>query len=217
MKLGKDELCNIVIKLSNIGTQLHDLNATIARLTTRIEKTEGELAVSTNANGLLVERIQQLEERSVIHERVLTNDGQYLRNKQIEVRRLPVEITALPVPKLKGAMAALLSLTEVEIKVDDIGKCHKLGGDGKSVIMEFKCREKRDEMLRARKQLKNKSGEMANLGMSGVMIVESMCREYSRLDFICRNLKRRGDIIETWFFNGRLYIKPTQNSKRIQI
>ena len=103
--------------------------------------------------------------------------------------------------KLKGAMAELLSLMEVAIKVDDIGKFHKLGGDGKSVIMEFKCREKRDEMLLARKQLKNKSGEMANLCMSGVMIVESMCREYSRLDFICKNLKRRGDIIETWFFN----------------
>ena len=37
------------------------------------------------------------------------------------------------------------------------------------------------------------------------------------MEFIYRNLKRRGDISETWFFNGRLYIKTAQNSKKIQI
>ena len=99
----------------------------------------------------------------------------------------------------------------------DIGKCHKLGGDGKSVIMEFKCREKRDEMLLARKKLKTKVEEMGDMNMRGVMIVESMCREYARLDYICRSLKKRNEINETWFFNGRLYIKLAPNSRRIQV
>ena len=49
------------------------------------------------------------------------------------------------------------------------------------------------------------------------MIVESICREYSRLDFLCRKLKMRDDVYETWFFNGRLHIKTTPNSKRIQV
>ena len=217
MKLGKDELCTIIRKLSNIGAQIKDLAATIVRLSTKIEKTEGELAVSNNANRLLAERVQQLEERATEHERVITNDGQYLRNKQIEIKRLPVEIAALPVPQLKGAMAGLLSLTEVNIGVDDIGKCHKLGGDGKSVIMEFRCREKRDEMLLGRKKLKNKADQMENLGMSGAIISESMCREYARLDFVCRMLKKRGEAQETWFFNGRLFIKLALNAKRIQV
>ena len=217
MKLGKDELCTIIQRLSNIGTQIQDLAATIVLLTNRIDKTDGELAISTNSNRLLVERIEQLEQRSIQHERVTTNDGQYLRNKQIEVKRLPVKIAALPIPQLKGAMANLLSLTEVNIKAEDIGKCHKLGGDGKSVIMEFWSREKRDEMLLARKRLKNKADELENLGMTGIMIVESMCREYSRLDFLCRKFKMHGDIYETWFFNGRLHIKITPNSKRIQV
>ena len=99
-------------------------------------------------------------------------------------------------------MSELLSLTDVDVGVNDIWKCHKLGGDGKSVIMELHSREKRDEMLLSRKNLKNKTAQMESLNMRGAMIVESMCREYSRLDYICRTLKRKGEIHETWFYNG---------------
>ena len=85
------------------------------------------------------------------------------------------------------------------------------------MIMEFRCREKRDEMLLARKKLKNKAEQMENLGMSGMIISKSMCREYARLDLICRMLKKRGEAHETWFFNGCLFIKLAPNGKSIQI
>ena len=71
-------------------------------------------------------------------------------------------------------------------------------------------------MLLARKKLKTKAEEMADMNMRGVMIVESMCREYARLDYICRSLKKRNEINETWFFNGRLHIKLAPTSRRIQ-
>ena len=186
-------------------------------LTGRLEKTEGELAVSSNACKLLSERCDILEERASLNERTTTNNGQYLRNKQVEVKLLPTGIADLPVPQLKKAMSELLSLTDVDVGVNDIGKCHKLGGDGKSVIMELHSREKRDEMLLSRKKLKNKTEEMESMNMRGVMIIESMCREYSKLDFICRSLKRNGDIHETWFFNGRLHMKIVPNGRRLQI
>ena len=206
MKLGKEELCNIILKLGNIGSQIRELKSTITDIAGRLERTESELAVSNNANSLLVGRINQLEERAVVHERIITSDGQYLRNREVEIRRLPVK-----------AVATLLSLTEVRFDVLDIGKCHKLGGDGKSVILEMKCREKRDEMLLSRKRLKNKGEELESMDMGGVIIVESMCREYARLDFIFRSLRKRGEIHETWFFNGRLNMKRVPNSRRIQV
>ena len=224
MKLGKPELITFILKQANngeqwrvIGSQISDLTATIANLTSRLEKTEGELAVSANANNLLAERVNQLELRSIESERVMLNNGQYLRNKQVEVKMLPTAIADLPVPKLKEAMSGLLSLTGVAVNATDIGKCHKLGGGGKAVIMELHSRELRDQMLLSRKNLKNKSAEMSNMNMEGAMIVESMCKEFARLDFLCRSLKRRGEIAETWFFNGRLQLKITPNSRRVQV
>ena len=38
------------------------------------------------------------------------------------------------------------------------------------------------------------------------MILESLCKQYGQLDFICRSLFRSNSIEKTWFFNGRLYI-----------
>ena len=83
--------------MATIGTQIGELTASI----TTLEKTEGELAVSSNACKLLAERCDTLEERASYNERTITNNGQYLRNKQVEVKLLPTGIAGLPVPQLK--------------------------------------------------------------------------------------------------------------------
>ena len=87
-----------------------------------------------------------------------------------------------------------------------------------TVILEFKFRDKRDPVLGSRKLLKNKKDELKNLGMEKVIVTESLCPEYQELDFICRMLKKENIIAETWFFNGRLFIKHTiEDANRVQI
>ena len=84
--------------------------------------------------------------------------------------------------------------------------------------MEFKFRDKRDPVLGSRKQLKNKKVELKKLGMEDVILTESLCPEHQELDFIFRMLKKKKKIAETWFFNGRLYIKHTsEDMNRVQI
>ena len=66
--------------------------------------------------------------------------------------------------------------------------------------------------------MKNKKDELKNLGMEKVIVTESLCPEYQELDFICRMLKKENIIAETWFFNGRLFIKHTiEDANRVQI
>ena len=178
-------------------------------MATRLEKTESELVVVKNVNNQLVEHVKGLEWRAVLLEKATINNSQYLRRRQMEIRNLPSGISNGD--SLKKQMADLLSLTGVVVKPDDIDKCHTLGD--KSVIMEFKERELRDGVLRGRKLLKNKQDDLRNMAMEKVMILESLCKPYAEMDYICHSLKRNSEVVNTWFFNGRLYIEVTAGVK----
>jgi len=103
------------------------------------------------------------------------------------------------------------------VAVLDIDKCHPLGTNNNSVILEFYVREQRDAMLRNRKTLKNKKKALEKLGCPNVMILESLCKSYGEMAYICRKLKSLENIQDTWFFNGRLYIIPLDDETRVHI
>ena len=89
---------------------------------------------------------------------------------------------------------------------NDIDKCHRLSNK-QNVIIEFKERQKRDDILRNRKNLKAKANELEQIGCSKTMILESLTPVYAQLDFLCRMLKKDKFIAQTWFFNGKLWIE----------
>ena len=142
----------------------------------------------------------QLNEKIVSLERISTNNGQYLRNKQIEIRRMPKDDVKLSPKHLKVKVSNFLALTNVKVSAADIGKCHPLGKSGSTVLLEFKDREMRDAVLHGRSQFKNNRRSLEAMSYDKAMVLESMTREYSKLDFICRKLKHNGHIIDTWFF-----------------
>ena len=67
-------------------------------------------------------------------------------------------------------------------------------------------------MLRARKNLKGVTDQQ----YGNIFINESMCDPYKKLDYVCRRLKKNGNVHSTWFFNGRLYFKKSENGDKIQ-
>ena len=81
-------------------------------------------------------------------------------------------------------------------------------------MIEFKNRDLRDPVLMARKQLKTKKDELARLGLGQIIVAESMCWAFKKLDFICRKLKELNKIEDTWFFNGKLFIIKHSNIKK---
>jgi len=208
--LGKEELLKYTVNLTKLFSNFLAL----------AKKNESDIAILRNTNDLLVGRVNSLEQKLENQEdikRTTIRNSQYLRNKQIEIKMLPADVVTLKIPDLKVKMAELLSLTDTEVTSEDIGKCHPLGAGGKTIIMEFREREKRDEILQARKNLKNKKTELAEKNCASIMILESLCRDYSKLDFLCRRLKSRNVIHDTWFFNGRLFIKKTEFSSKEEV
>ena len=52
-----------------------------------------------------------------------------------------------------------------------------------------------------------KNDELKQLGLDGVLIAESQCKEMRRLDYVCRMLKKRAVICDTWFFYGDIVLR----------
>jgi hypothetical protein len=152
-----------------------------------------------------------MEKRQEAVERTVTNNSQYLRNRQLEIDTSKHE--PRNGPTLKGQVAAMLSLTGTAVSADELAKCHLLGSKSKTVIMEFYDRELRDSILLARKHLKN----VDDAEYGKVYITESLCDQYKKLDFACRKLKKAGKVESTWFFNGRLWIQKSADAQKKQI
>ena len=206
-ELEKDSLIEYALKLS-------DLNSLFSKLENRIKEVESYNEVSSNVNSLLTIKIESMEKKIIEMEKKTTRNSQYARNRQLELHRVPTTITD---PDLKEKVCSTLSLTGVAVKSAEIDKCHRLKRKD-SVIIEFKFRDKRDPILASRKHLKNKKKELKDLGMENVIVTESLCQEYQEIDFICRRLKKDNKIAETWFFNGRLFIKhDSEGTNRVQI
>ena len=213
MKLSKEDIIKYHFKTASVSKALEKLTNTISDLAARLERTESELEVSKKVNTLLTERYDFLEHRMIQNDKTTTNNSQYLRRRQLEVKNIKSPISNGSA--LSEKMANLLSLTGQDVTADDLDKCHLLKKD--TVIMEFESRDMRDAVVRGRKNLKCKSVDLSHLLMDKVMITESLCPQLAQLDYACWQLKKNKCIHQTWFFNGRLFVVINDGEKKRQI
>ena len=201
-KLSKGDLVKYALNVSNLTGLIKALSDKIELLTVRLEKSESETSIVKNTNALLKDHVELLDSRLDRVERLQLQDSQYLRNRQVEIKKIP---SSEDDSNLKVKVCELISLTGVQVVPDNIDKCHRLSNN-QNVIIEFKERELRDDMLRSRKNLKSKDEDLKRINCTDTMILESLTPVYAMLDFLCRKLKKDGYIAETWFFNGRLWM-----------
>ena len=197
-KLNKTQLLDYALEITEnfnaIAEKCEDFSKRIAAL---------ENSIPATAPAKFLQRLESAEREN-------TNNGQYLRRRQVEMWNLPVEVT--DANDLKKEAAAILSLTGVTVAPNDIDIAHKLPKQGK-IILEFRHRDQRDKIIRARKNLKTKKNELTTMKCPRLSVVESMCPAFRRLDFICRQLKTREKIGNTWFFNRKLLIVDNDGIK----
>ena len=167
-----------------------------------------------NANSLLKTRADNADSRIEFLEKELTRTSQYTLNRQLELHRVPETIGSddYADETLKNTVCEALSLTGVAVTPEQIDKCHRLKKKT-SVVLEFKQRVQRDPILHSKKNLKHKKTELERMNLGEMIISESMCQTNRHLDYICRRLKKRGSIEDTWFFNGRLWITSAGGKK----
>ena len=204
LKMDTDALVDYALEANDLKRQIADLHE-------KVDSVEGIVKIISKANELLKQNNDKLVGKVTYLERELTRTAQYPLNRQIEVHHVP---TSIPQDALAEKMCEFFSLTGVEVQPRHLDKCHRLKRET-SVICEFKDRSTRDPILLGRKNLKNKKTELANLDMTQFVLSESLCHSFKKLDFLCRQLKKHEKIMDTWFFNGKLFINHDGSKKQI--
>ena len=179
--LSKEELIEEFIIVDDITSKISDLTNRFDDFLRRSEVVSSALAITRNCNRLLTETVVQLERN------VVTN-VQYHRRESVEVNPIPPSISD---EELELNICEALSLTGHEVKPNDLQACHCLKKK-ESVIVKFKCRKLKQNVLVNRKNLQNKSEDLRQLKFSGnpvkifhIIDVEKLLGIDNLDDFIC--------------------------------
>ena len=151
-----------------------------------------ELKIAQNCNSLLLESVYQLKRNAV-------SNSQYHRIETLEINPVPSSIQN---NVLEETVCQALSLTGINVSPDELHSCHRLNKKDR-VIVKFKCRKHRQNVLYNRKNLQSKGLELTQLKFSGKLFVnESLSHENQQLAYNCRKLKSARKIYSTWFYNN---------------
>ena len=114
-------------------------------------------------------------------------------------------------------MCQALSLTGINVSPDELHSCHWLNKTDR-VIVKFKCRKHRQNVLYNRKNLQSKVLELTELTFSGKLFVnKSLSHENHQLAYKCRKLKSARKIYSTWFYKNSVNIKLSEHSNSVKI
>ena len=134
--LSKEELIEELIIVDDITSKISDVTNRFDDFLRRFEFVSSDLAITRNCNRLLTERVVQLVRN------VVTN-AQYHRRELVEANPIPPSISD---EELELNICEALSLTGHEVKPKDLQACHCLKKK-KSVIVKFKCRKLKQNVL----------------------------------------------------------------------
>ena len=82
----------------------------------------------------------------------------------------------------------MLILTEISVEPEDLHACHNMRKKD-WVIIKFKYKKQKHQVLSNRETLQNKSLDLTQLKFSGILFVnKSVCHENHELAYKCRNI-----------------------------
>ena len=161
------KLIEELITVDGISSKLSGLSNRFDYFLSRFENVSSDLAITRNCNRLLTERIVQFEENAV------TNAQDHLR-ESVEVNPATESISD---KDLKLNICKALSLTRHEVMPDHLQACHSFQKK-ESVIVKFKFRKLERRVVVNRKNHRNKSEHLCQLGFCGKFFIsKSMYHE----------------------------------------
>ena len=154
-----------------------------------------------------MEHVFQLERNAV-------SNLKYHRRETLEINSVALVIQG---NVLEETVCQALSLTGINASPDELHSCHRLNKKHR-VIVKFKCRKYRENVLYSRKNLQSKKLELTQLKFSGKLFVnETLSHKNQQLAYKCRKLKSARKIYSTWFYNNCVNIKLSEHSNPVKI
>ena len=148
-KLSKEDMSVIIMDLQDrVDKGLTKLYQEVQELNAKLEKQEGELAVSKLVNSKLIARLNAVEKQAYSNE-------QYSRKECLELSGLHNTISD---ENLESTVLKVFSKINVNISPVNVQACHRLSSRGngpKKVIIKLSRRKEVMEVLANKSNLKN--------------------------------------------------------------
>ena len=153
-------------------------------------------------------------------ERASISNTQYARRETLELHGVPEAFDEGA--GLEAKVIALMNdmAPEANIVPADVHAIHRLK-KRQHVIVKFVSRRKKQEVITKRAKLKEapirrKHGIIRNDQDAGMIYLnESMCFPVKRLFYLCKLLKKRGNINYYTFFNGNLKVQKEEGGDKV--
>ena len=169
---------------------------------------QSELVISKNWNSLLVNCIINLERNAL-------SNAQDTRREILKINPVPYLINNAD---LEEKVCKALSLTGTKVKLDDLDACHRMKKKDKVIIIKFKNRKQRNDVIFKWKELNSKGDDVPALPFGrSLFINNSTCFKNQVLFYKWRQLKKLGKIFSYWFFNNMLHVKMDKNGSIFKI
>ena len=140
--------------------------------------------------------------------------AQYVRREIIEISPVPRLISD---QNLEEQVCEALSLTGIKVEDKDLYACHRMKRRGR-VIIKFKDRKLRYQVMTNRKKLMEKKNELKELHFEeSLFLSDSICTENYNLFYKYRLLKNAKKIYACWFFNNGINVRLMDKSPRFKI
>ena len=117
---------------------------------------------------------------------------------------------------LEETVCQALSLTGINASPDQLHSCHRLNKKDQ-MIVKFKCRKHRQNVLYSCRNLQSKGFELTQLKFSGKLFVnESLSHENQQLTYKFRKLKNAKKSYSTWLYNNCVNIKHSEHNNPVK-
>ena len=202
-----EELIEQLVSHDDMTAKLSELTKRFDESSDKYESLHSELKITQNCNSLLPKRLCRLERNAV-------SNSQYHRRETLEINPAP---SAIQENVLEKTVCQALFLTGINVSPDELHSCHRLNKKYR-VIVKFKCRKHRQNVLYNRRNLESKRLELTQLKFSGKLLVsESLSYGNQQLAYKCQKLKSGRKICSTWFYNNCVNIKLSERSNPVKI
>jgi len=194
----------------NFQTLLQDLFKPETGIIAQLQK---QLADSQRINESLVRQLTTVERASI-------SNAQYARRETLEFHGVPEAFDEGA--GLESKVIALMNeiAPDAHIVPDDVQAIHRLK-KRQHVIVKFVSRRKKQEVITKRAklrepQIRKKFGIIQNdHDRNMIYLNESMCFPVKRLFYLCKLLKKKGNISYYTFFNGNLKVQKEEGGEKV--
>ena len=157
-------------------------------------------------------KVNVLENKIIDLEIQNNNVDQYSRRGNVEISRIPQLVSD---NQLEENFIDILKAIDINITMNEIEACYRLGKKKKNVIVRVINRKHCLKALRNKKKLKSIDKNAIGILNANLFISENLTPASSKLAFNCRKLKRDGEIEKCYTINGIVHI--VKNNKLMKL